>query len=198
MSIDEFKGGIYKITTLHNNKIYIGSSIFLRNRKYNHFSRLKANKHANQHLQRVYNKYGRQNIKFEYLFNCINEDLMELEQLVMDELKPHYNMQKIAGGSALGLKRTKETCEKISNALNGKKLSEEHKRNIVIGRKNYKGKIYQYDLSGNLLKIWDKNIVNIAKDLGFSRSSITDILSKKRNSLFGNVFKYEKEVLNGQ
>jgi group I intron endonuclease len=78
MPINELDSGIYKITTLHNNKFYIGSSVFLRGRKYDHFSRLKANKHANQHLQRIYNKYGRQNFKFEYLTNCPKEDLIEL------------------------------------------------------------------------------------------------------------------------
>lgn len=196
MSINELQGGIYKITTLHNNKIYIGSTVFLRGRKYDHFSRLKANKHANQHLQRVYNKYGRDNFKFQYLINCPNEQLIELEQLVLDELNPYYNMQKIAGGSALGLKRTKETCKKISNSLKGKKLSEEHKRNMSVCKKNYKGRIFQFDKNENLLKIWDMNIVDITKELGWNRTSIHSVLSKKRKTLHGFIFKYEKEVIN--
>lgn len=198
MKIDELKGGVYKITTIHNKEFYIGSSVYLRGRKYDHFSSLKANKHSNRHLQNVYNKYGRENLIFEYLSNCPNEDLIELEQLIIDDLNPYYNIRKIAGGSALGLKRTKETCEKISNSLKGKKLSDEHKRNMSICKKNYKGKIYQYNLNGELIKIWDMNISNISRELGYHKTSIFGVLSKKRNSLFGNIFKYEKEVLNGK
>jgi hypothetical protein len=196
MGLNELSGGIYKITTIHNNKFYIGSSIYLRGRKYDHFSRLKANKHGNQYLQKVYNKYGKDNFKFEYLINCSNEHLIELEQLIMDELNPHYNIQKTAGANNLGIKFNKETCMKISNALKGKKLSLEHKRNMTICKKNYKGKIYQYDTDNNLIKIWDKNITDISKELNFKNQSVLKVLAKSRNSIFGNIFKYEKEVLN--
>ncbi len=50
------KTGIYKITI--NDHIYIGNSINLYNRVMNHKSLLKQNKHSNQYLQRLYNKYN--------------------------------------------------------------------------------------------------------------------------------------------
>lgn len=42
--------GIYKITCLANDKMYIGGSINLSKRKQVHFRRLKKNKHSNSGL----------------------------------------------------------------------------------------------------------------------------------------------------
>jgi len=189
--------GIYKITSLHNEEFYIGSSINMYTRKCEHLWAFKANRHSNSYLQRVYNKYGRNNLVFEVLINSPKEYLTKAEQWFIDNLNPRYNMQRIAGGSALGLKRPKSTCIKISKALKGKKLTEEHKYNCARARKNYKGKIYQYDCNNNLLKIWDCTIANMVKELNLKRSSVMDVLMKKRNSVYGNIFKYEKEVING-
>ena len=195
--ITERLPGIYKITTIHNNKFYIGSAIKPFKRKLEHFNTLKHNKHTNTYLQRVYNKYGKENFKVEVLINCPKEHLIELEQLFFDELNPNYNIQKIAGGSALGLKRSKETCEKISKALKGKKLTQEHKNNLSKNKKNYKGPVYQYDKKMNLLKIWNCNIVDITRFFKKSQSTIYSVLTGKRKSMCGFIFKYEKEVING-
>ena len=182
MPINIKSSGIYKITTLHNKKFYIGSSISLYNRKCDHLWALRVNRHANLYLQRVYNKYGEENIKFEVLINSPKEYLIKLEQWFIDNMKPEYNMQRIAGGSALGLKRPKSTCIKISEALKGKKLTEEHKYNCTKARKNYKGKVYQYNCNNNLLKVWDCTITNMAKELNLKRNSVMDVLMRKRNS----------------
>ena len=42
--------GIYKITCLKNNKIYIGSSIELHTRRRNHFLELRKGIHYNSYL----------------------------------------------------------------------------------------------------------------------------------------------------
>lgn len=194
MPVNDRVPGIYKITTLHNNEFYIGSAIKPYKRRWEHLNMLKNNKHTNSHLQRVYNKYGIDNLKFNCLMNCDKEHLIELEQLFFDELNPYYNMQKIAGGSALGLKRSKETCEKISKARKGQLLSDEHKRKLTIGKKNYKGKIYQYDETNNLIKIWDMNIIDIEKTIGCCKGSLANTLCTNRKTLYGYVWKYEKEV----
>lgn len=61
------KKGIYKITNLKNNKVYIGQSENLINREWSHFYWLDRNEHHNEHLQQSYNKHGRNNFKFEIL-----------------------------------------------------------------------------------------------------------------------------------
>lgn len=85
--------GIYKITNLLNNKIYIGSTSKSFNIRWgNHKSKLKDNKHYNKHLQYAYNKYGSDNFKYEILEVCLKEDLIKREQYYIDTLKPQYNI----------------------------------------------------------------------------------------------------------
>ena len=62
--------GIYKITNKVNGKFYIGSANNLKRRKWEHFCNLKHNKHCNKKLQYSYNKYSKENFKFEILSNC--------------------------------------------------------------------------------------------------------------------------------
>jgi len=59
--------GIYRIFCKSTNQSYIGSSVNIYNRKHDHFSKLKHNKHENQQLQKDYNIYGRINFNFEIL-----------------------------------------------------------------------------------------------------------------------------------
>jgi len=66
------KSGIYKITCITNNKVYIGQSTNIQERIKDHKRRLKNNKHDNSYLQNSWNKYGKENFKFEMLEICEN------------------------------------------------------------------------------------------------------------------------------
>ena len=66
--------GIYKIENKYDNKIYIGSSVNVDNRKYKHFWMLRKNIHDNNYLQNSYNKFGEENFTFEVLELCNFED----------------------------------------------------------------------------------------------------------------------------
>jgi len=108
------KTGIYKI--YHNsfpNNIYIGSAASTNFRNCNkgfygrwksHISDLKLKKHHSKYLQRVVNKYGINNLKFEILELCEPLECIIKEQYYIDLYKPIYNSCKIAG-SCLGTKR---------------------------------------------------------------------------------------------
>lgn len=138
--------GVYKITSLINDKIYVGStSSSFYKRKYGHFYDLRKNIHCNSKLQRAYNKYGKENFKFEILSKCPPEYSLKLEQWFLDNLNPELNILKVAG-SAKGFKMSEEakmrisiankgkkkppmsieTRQKLSNSLKGRKLSPEH------------------------------------------------------------------------
>lgn len=95
------KRGIYKILNKTNGKFYIGSSINIPKRWWEHKKRLRLGIHQNIHLQRAWNEYGEESFVFE-----IYEDLKELTekeiaerekeliQLFFDNGKNCYNISK--------------------------------------------------------------------------------------------------------
>ena len=120
--------GIYKIqSTIKPERYYIGSAVNINNRWKHHISELKLNKHGNKKLQNHVNKYGINDLQFHIVENCDKEKLIQYEQIFIDKWNPYFNICKIAG-SALGIKRSIETCKKISEKAMG------HQRNV--GRKS--------------------------------------------------------------
>src|ERR1700761_525414 len=49
---------IYKIERLETGDAYVGSTVNQTERKSQHYTRLKHNKHHSRHLQNAWNKYG--------------------------------------------------------------------------------------------------------------------------------------------
>ena len=62
--------GIYLIKNIITDNFYIGSSVDINKRIYQHFNNLKKNKHPNKYLQNSYNKYGLDNFNYEILEIC--------------------------------------------------------------------------------------------------------------------------------
>lgn len=58
---------IYAIRNRHDGKRYVGKTVNVTKRFSEHRSRLRAGVHANQHLQRAWNKYGEQAFAFEII-----------------------------------------------------------------------------------------------------------------------------------
>jgi group I intron endonuclease len=87
--------GIYKILNIITNNFYIGSSKDLERRKYNHFSKLKENKHKNKKLQADFNKFKEKSFKFIILEEMPNNtktyDLAYKELYYIYKYKPIYN-----------------------------------------------------------------------------------------------------------
>lgn len=112
--------GIYQIRNIINGKVYIGSSINISKRIWEHRNTLKKNIHHNEHLQKAWNKYGEENFKFETIeivFNCNN--LLKREQDYLDFIQPFnrncgYNISKDVSAPFLGKKHTKKTRKKMS------------------------------------------------------------------------------------
>ena len=154
---DIHKIGVYKIYHLHNPSIiYVGSASSCRKwregfkqRWYIHLKSLKQNKHHSPFLQRVVNKYGIENLRFEILEICQKEEVLIKEQNWLDLLKPF----KTKGYN---------TCEIAGNSLGYKMLDEQIKN---------KKEIYQYDLEGNFIKKYS-SLTEAAK---ITKSRINDI-----------------------
>lgn len=150
-----YKSGIYKITNIINNKIYIGSAVCFYTRWANHRSTLKRNKHDNQHLQNSYNKYGDCVFTYSILLLCKKKDLIIKEQYFIDSLKPEYNICKIAH-STLGQKCSEETKKKISNSLTGRKPTQETREKLSKARSGSKNP--QFGKIGNLSAVFGKSL----------------------------------------
>lgn len=135
------KSGIYTITNLLDNKIYIGYATNFRKRKGDHISNLRKNKHKNIHLQRAFNRDGESNFKIELLEEYNIDILPSMEHYWCNMLQTH-NPEKgynILPTSEFGLiAHSKETKDKISKSKTGVKLSKEHCKNIGLAKTGVK------------------------------------------------------------
>lgn len=69
------------------------------------------------------------------------EEVISSEQKWIDLLKPDYNVNPVAGSSK-GYKHSKESIEKIRNAVSGRKHSEEVKQAMSDSRKGENNSFY--------------------------------------------------------
>lgn len=156
--------GIYIIVNIINNKFYIGSTINLKRRFYNHKSSLKYNKHENARLQHAWNKYGSENFSFQILENVDDKTkLIEREQFFIDASKCYkreigYNILPKAG-SSLGFRPTNETRIKLSIAR--KNMTDETKRKIS---ESQKGKFVSEETRYKM-SIWQKGKTSFHRDV---------------------------------
>jgi hypothetical protein len=132
--------GIYKIINLKNNKVYIGQSEKLNNREWNHFYWLNRGEHHNEHLQKSYNKYGKDNFIFEVIEET--EDLDNRELYWINEngginSKLNYNMKNPLSMQWSNYVRVKQSKNMLgeNNPNFGNKWSEEKKKTQSNKRK---------------------------------------------------------------
>lgn len=197
--------GVYQIKNLINGKLYVGSAVNFKLRFNKHKSQLRLNNHDNIKLQNSFNNHSENNFVFEILATCPPEYCIKLEQWFIDNLKPEYNILKIAG-SSLGYKHSNETKQRLKNKFiseetknkislshKGKKLSLEHKEKISRKSKLYKHSletrsklsvwckkpIIQYDLNDNFIKEWDC-IITASKELSINRCCISNVCYNKQ------------------
>ena len=97
-----YKSGIYIISSIQfPARHYVGSSVNLKQRRARHFRELAAGKHCNTKLQRHVQKYGIEDLRFDIIYYCIPEDLIQIEQNLINQLQPYFNLCPVAG-SRLG------------------------------------------------------------------------------------------------
>lgn len=201
--------GVYTITNLVTGRVYVGSSMNIKERWYKHRNDLKGNKHRNSYLQNSWNKYGSKCFKFsivEILNNPIKEELAEYEEAWFQYYKEEglvYNLRKITW-SNLGIKlppHTEETKIKMRNSSPRKKLSEEAKENLRRIKKGVplseehkkalslakKGKKWSEKAreANKGKKLSEEHKRNISKG-GMGRVNSEEMKEKIRNTLMGH------------
>lgn len=120
---NKYRSGIYMITNKLTGDFYIGQSTNISNRFINYFNISYLSNKKGLLISRALIKYGYSNFFLTILEYCNNSDLLIREQYYFDNLKPQYNILKIAGSSH-SHKLSEKTKAKISKALKGVYIGE--------------------------------------------------------------------------
>ena len=197
--------GIYEIRNTLNGHVYIGSAVDIDRRWKNHISDLRNNKHHSGHLQNAFNKYGRPAFVFSVVELCSPEILIEREQYYLDSQRPEYNISPTAG-RPLGIKRSKETIQKMSKAntgkpgwWTGKTLYPETKKKLsemLKGNTRHKGKKHSEETRQKIssshkgVALSEEHRINIGKAIKGKTRSL-ESKQKTSNALKGRIISDE-------
>lgn len=189
------RSGVYLWLHKTNGKYYVGSSVNLRNRFYDYFSKSYFDKSGNTIIANAISKYGLGAFEFIILEFTEKDETLSREQFFIDTLRPEYNILVIAG-CTLGFKPTAETRTKMSEAALGRKHSLETRAKISESQKNNKNSpgfpLLVKDLETNITTEYT-SIAEAAKILGLNHSSISDRLRKGIITPFKN--RYEIKII---
>lgn len=199
---DKGKSGIYIITNKANGKVYIGQSINLWLRiNEGYLQKLPKNKGHNIHLQRAWNKYGKESFTFEVLEYVLDvEKLNEVETSWIkfydaSNKKFGYNIFP-EGNSPRGRTMSEEFKKKIkiinsgsNNGMYGQTHTDEVKE--IISKAN-SIPIVQLDIEGQFVREW-RSVTEAAEYYGVARAPITSVVRKKTTTSCGFIWVYKKE-----
>lgn len=178
------KSGIYKIqfTTKDNIYVYIGKTIDIDRRKKEHFTELNNNNHHNSFMQRVYNKYGKDSMKFSVVLYCEESELNSKEILYIDKYKNEDNiicMNMTNGGDGgntyqyLSKEKLSEIKEKQNkwNKEHPRTISEERKKIISLANSHPKSD----EAKKHMSESWTRD----------RRNKLSEKVSGKNNPMYG-------------
>lgn len=198
------KSGVYTITNIINNKIYVGSCISNTNQRLsNHKNELKRGIHNNKYLQRSFNKYGIDNFKFEILEYHDKEYCISMEQYWINMLnvcnkKLGYNICPKAG-NCRGKVCSEETKKKIGDKAKIRCKGEGNPRYGTVWSKETRGKIenstrnkavLKLDKQGNIIQEY-KSLSDAGKDNNIYPDHIIKVCKNKPHHITAGGFKWK-------
>ena len=144
------QSGIYSIKG--KSKVYIGQSVNVNNRFYQHLSLLRRGNHFNSHLQNFYNKYGEGELNFQVIEYCHCSDLNRKEVFYIDNfdsIKTGFNQTKdpfLGGNNTKGGKLKNWKNGRVYEFDNTAKFCDEQSLSygLVLQILNQKRKFYRY------------------------------------------------------
>ncbi len=167
---------VYIITCVTNKKKYVGLTC-QEVRK-----RISNGKKYRGKLGAAVKELGWENFTWEVVASDMTlEDAKNLEKQLIaqfDTRNDKYGYNCTVGGECrlIGHAQSAETRKKISNTSKSKEFSKEHRERISQAKSgthhHFAKKLYQYDLDGNLIRVWDY-MSEASKTLGIDKSCIS-------------------------
>jgi group I intron endonuclease len=119
------RSGVYTITNIKNNKVYVGCSVDIKHRIHQHMSTLRLGIHTNKHLQAAYDLYGSDVFVAEELEYWDDDFLPSMENYWVTMLRANdrnfgYNIRPTSG-SHKATRLSEETKLKMSVVKTGDK-----------------------------------------------------------------------------
>lgn len=176
---------VYVHTNKINGKKYVGQTCRIPKKRWANGYGYKNNKYFNNAIS----KYGWDNFEHKIIASNLTKDeannfeILLIEKLDTTNRNKGYNITK-GGEGARGRHTTEETKQKISESKIG-----------VYGGKNHPRakKVAQYDLDGNLIRIWDY-IKQASDELHINQTDISRCCKGFHFSVGGFVWRYIEDI----
>lgn len=143
--------GVYLISCIGTDKVYIGESLNLSARIVKHFSRLRKNKHINPILQNIFNKYGEDKFEVDVLEYSNFDNSLSKEEKIKRLKVSEENYQKLYGKRCISMDSNKHIWENLTS----ESKKESNKKQLDTIRKSAievcSTKIVIYDLETKTL-----------------------------------------------
>lgn len=201
------KSGVYKISNLINDSVYIGSSVYVKSRISQHKYALRNNKNSNWKLQAFYNKHGIDSLIFDIIEHCQVLNLKQREQHYLNVFKDKFNIsefsvstkgvrcsiekrklisESLKKAGLKGIKKSDETRLKMS-----KPKSESHKRSIKKAQEKVIKKVYQYSLNFKFIDD-HRSITDACKNTGVSRGDISAVCNGRQKTAKNYIWSFKE------
>ena len=195
---DIIKTGIYTIEFINKPGIYYVGSATRSNKKFGksnlgfyarwreHIFKLHNGVHYNKKLQNNFNKYGKENIRFEIIEFCEPVICFGIEQYWLNVLNSYqngYNLACVVDKHSIGHTYTPERRKQMSDRMLGEKnpnYKKKHNTDEINTIKISLSKpILQYDYDGYFLNRWESSAI-ASKELNIDGGNISKCCNKKQ------------------
>lgn len=182
--------GIYKITNTKNGKCYVGQSIDIKRRFWDHRC---ISHETNRHLRHAMQKYGKDVFSYEVLEECDPAKLDEREQFWIEKIKPEYNV--MSGGQGRGKRHSDDTRSKLIKAgkESWEKKSEKEKASVI--KNNLKGPKRGHSVSEKTRKILREKNTGKKQSIETIRKRVETRAQNKQNGYVVNHYWGRKMVV---
>lgn len=174
-------------------KHYVGQTCQKPEKRWGHKGYGYFQKSAGKLKQTVFanaiTKYGWDNFEHKILFTGLTKldaDMIEQDLIFYyKKLGKSYNITE-GGEGVAGLRHSEDCKRRLREANIGKKLSDEIKEKMSLSRRK---PIVQYSKDGTYIKEYNSTIQAV-EETGIDGGSISKVLSGKRKSAGGYIWKY--------